>query len=82
MATLSLKNTLVIPKRSMKSYFSLTTYLLCLVDVGIHVGTICGPLLLALFLYSYETTFIKGETGRSKPDPLILLSFIEMTSCH
>ena len=28
--------------------------------VGIHMGTICAPPLVDLFLYSYETDFIQG----------------------
>jgi hypothetical protein len=28
--------------------------------VEIHMGTICAPLLIDLFLYSYETDFIQG----------------------
>jgi hypothetical protein len=48
--------------------------------VGIHMGTNCAPLLADLFLYSYETDFIKGlqkkKPKRSYPDPLISLSAI------
>ena len=48
------------PISSKCSSFWLTPYLLCLVDgvfhqkVGISVGTNCAPLLVDLFLYSYE----------------------------
>ena len=41
------------------------TYLFCLVDVffktvGIPIGTNCAPLLVVLFLYSYEADFTQG----------------------
>ena len=39
--------------------------------VGIHMGTNCAPLLVDLFLDSYEADFIKGQEKRKEATPIL-----------
>ena len=41
--------------------------------VGIHVGISCAPLLIDLFLYSYEADFIHGilKEKRKEANPIL-----------
>ena len=44
----------------------MNTYLVCLVNVVIHMGTNCAPLLVGLFLHSYKTDCIHGLLKKNK----------------